>query len=95
MDMVNYEDYYGTKGEKVCCGAQNTGLFEAIKEQRTLEWVSCGHDHDNDYYGQYQGIYLAFGRKMGYGAYGPKGMLRGGRIFEIQSDPYQIKTWIR
>jgi hypothetical protein len=30
-----------------------------------------GHDHDNDFYGEYEGILLAYGRKTGYGGYGP------------------------
>lgn len=32
MYMANSEGYYGTKGEVVCCGIVNTGLFAAIKE---------------------------------------------------------------
>ena len=30
-----------------------------------------GHDHDNDYEGIYQGIFLSYGRKTGEGSYGP------------------------
>ena len=45
----------------------NTGLFSALVEQKIVEWVSVGHDHDNDYYGLVDGIYLAYGRKTGYG----------------------------
>lgn len=32
MDMINNELIAGTRGEEVCCGAYNTGLFSAIKE---------------------------------------------------------------
>ena len=70
-------------------------MFDAIKEQKTVEWVSVGHDHNNDYYGEYDGIHLAYGRKTGYGSYGPKNLKRGGRIFEITQDPYKIDTWVR
>ena len=51
MDMYNFENIYGNKGETVCCQATNTGLFRVIKEQKTIEWISCGHDHNNDYAG--------------------------------------------
>ena len=61
----------------------NTGLFAALKEQPSVEWVTCGHDHDNDYWGRYQGVNLAFGRKTGFGSYGPDGFKRGARIFEF------------
>lgn len=30
-----------------------------------------GHDHSNDFIGDYHGISLGFGRKTGYGCYGP------------------------
>ena len=63
--------HYGAKYEPVCCQGLDTGLFAAIKEQPTVEWVTCGHDHNNDYQGSYQGINLSYGRKTGYGSYGP------------------------
>ena len=74
----------------------NTGLFSALVEQKIVEWVSVGHDHDNDYYGLVDGIYLAYGRKTGYGCYGPSGMLHGGRVFKVHTNPsYSIETYVR
>jgi hypothetical protein len=92
-----YNDYYfyGNKNEHVACGAVNTGLFGALVEQKTVEWVSCGHDHNNDYWGKYQGINLAYGRKTGFGGYGPEGMRQGARVFEVTLEPYGIETWVR
>jgi hypothetical protein len=44
----------------------------------------CGHDHCNDYWGDYYGISLYYGRKTGYGSYGPfPGDQRGARILEF------------
>jgi len=60
-----------------------------------VEWVVAGHDHNNDYYGNYDGINLAYGRKTGYGCYGPDKMMRGARVFEVTQNPYSIKTWVR
>jgi hypothetical protein len=57
--------------------------------------VSSGHDHNNDYYGDYEGITLSYGRKTGVGCYGPKNMLRGARIFELSYEPFTIDTWVR
>lgn len=67
--MYNDGNYVGMKDEDVCCGSVNTGIYSALIEQKTVEWVSCGHDHNNDYYGEYQGsgINLAYGRKTGFG----------------------------
>ena len=53
MNMVNDYSFYGAQGEEVCCWSVNTGLFASLKEQPTVEWVSAGHDHNNDYYGEY------------------------------------------
>ena len=49
-------------------------MFGALKEDKTVDWVTVGHDHNNDYYGNIDGINLAYGRKTGYGCYGPDGM---------------------
>ena len=95
VELANDFSYHGHRGEDVCCWSVNTGLFSALREQPTVEWVSAGHDHNNDYFGTYYGIHLAFGRKTGYGAYGPKGMKNGARVFEVTRNPYGIRTWVR
>ena len=33
--------------------------------------VFAGHNHNNDFRGRYLGIDLFYGRKTGYGGYGP------------------------
>jgi hypothetical protein len=81
MDLYNSEEFYGDKADVISCGSVNTGIFSAIIEQPTVEWVSCGHDHLNDFHGKIQGINLAYGRKTGYGSYGPYKFLRGARVF--------------
>ena len=71
MYLFNNNEFYGESHETICCWSLNTGLFAAIKEQPTVQWVSAGHDHNNDNFGVYDGITLGYGRKTGYGAYGP------------------------
>lgn len=95
INLYNNDKFFGTRGEDICCQALNTGIFSAMKEQKTVEWVSVGHDHDNDYYGEYDGINLAYGRKTGYACYGPDNMQRGARVFEVTMNPYSIETWVR
>jgi len=80
----------------VCCFSVNTGLFAAFKQMGDVISVHCGHDHDNDFYGLYDGILLAYGRKTGYGGYGPpKGWLRGSRILQLTENPFSFTHWIR
>lgn len=44
----------------------------------------------------YEGINLAYGRKTGFGCYGPSApMKRGARVFEATKEPWTIDTWVR
>lgn len=96
IHLHNDYEFYGNRGELVGCSSVNTGLFSALIEQPTVEWVVAGHEHTNDYYGNYYGVNLAYGRKTGYGCYGPSPPdLPGARVFEITKEPYSIETWIR
>ena len=56
-------------------------------------------DHSTDYWGTYGGIGLSYGRKTGYGSYGPKFEKRGARMFDLtfdlKSGKMNIDTWIR
>jgi hypothetical protein len=77
----------------------NTGFFSEIVQQETIKWVSCGQDHSTDLWGTYGGVGLSFGRKSGFGSFGPKFMKRGARVFDLKFDmdsgSMEIDTWIR
>lgn len=70
----------------MCCSSVNTGLYSAFKEAGNIKATFCGHTHNNDFWGHYYGIDLYFGRKTGYGSYGPEGMQHGARILEFSLD---------
>lgn len=53
IELYNDGNYVGMKDEDVSCGSVNTGVYSSLIEQKTVEWVSCGHDHNNDYHGEY------------------------------------------
>jgi predicted MPP superfamily phosphohydrolase len=55
----------GSRKEKENPGAVNSGMFAAMCESGDVVGVFTGHDHDNDYIGNYRGIALAFGRYSG------------------------------
>lgn len=55
----------GRKDEGTCCPLINSGAFEAFKEVGDVYSTHVGHDHDNDFGFNYQGIYLYYGRKSG------------------------------
>ena len=98
MTLVNNYPVHGQKRDYSRCQALNTGLFSEFKQMGTVQWVTAGGDHSTDFWGTYNDIKLSYGRKTGFGSYGPKFMQRGARIFELtkRSSGYvDIETWIR
>lgn len=101
MDTWNYHNCTGRRLESISCSVLNTGLFAAAREIGGIHSIHCGHDHENDYYGNMGGIILSYGRKSGYGGYGPPAdWLRGARVMnlsldEMKSHVAHVDTWIR
>lgn len=95
---TNGTDVVGGKGEPSECQAVNTGVFAAAREAGVLA-IYSGHDHDNDFSAIVDGISVGYGRKSGYGSYGPPaGMAHGARVVELSADATSaedIVTWIR
>lgn len=77
----------GERNEDECPGPFNSGMFNAILERGDVKGVFVGHDHINDYVGDYYGVMLGYAPGTGFGAYGLDGAdrnrLRGGRVFEL------------
>lgn len=84
----------GIRGESVCCGALNTGMFAAMRETGSVVATFAGHDHDNDYVGLYKGIALCYGRFSG-GNSTYANMQPGVRVISITENSREFETWIR
>lgn len=84
----------GIRRESVGNSPINSGLFNALFERQEVKTVVCGHDHINDYDGQYLGITLAMDGGMNYDGYCDDD-IRGGRILDInEDDPWHINTYM-
>ncbi|GAB6007589.1 metallophosphatase [Bacteroidia bacterium] len=85
----------GSKDEKECNGRINTGMFAAIRQAGDVMGTFVGHDHNNDYIGEYFGIYLAYGRYSGgktvYNDLGKNGC----RVIELKEGKHEFSTYIR
>lgn len=94
--QVNIENknVYGCSKEGSGVGAPdvNSGFLLSCIEMGDMMGLFVGHDHDNDYIGQQNGIALAYGRVSGFNAYGD--LTRGTRIVELTEDKRQFDTWI-
>ncbi len=60
---------YGSAHESVGCSAYNSGMFDAILEEKSTQAVFSGHDHVNDFCAVYKGIYLVYNQPCGYETY--------------------------
>ncbi len=90
----------GEKNEDVCNSPINSGLFAAILQRGDIKGIFVGHDHVNDFVGNYCGIKLGYDANIGFGTYGLEGedkdRLRGARVFRInERTPQAIETWMR
>lgn len=84
----------GTKQDPVCAGPLNSGMFTAMVERDDIKAVVCGHDHINDYAGEFCGIKLCYASNIGYDTYRDEAMM-GGRVFVIkEKNPDKIETYM-
>ncbi|WP_135555143.1 metallophosphoesterase family protein [Paenibacillus cymbidii] len=88
-------DCRGKKQEEVNCGPVNSGLFASLLEQGGVMGTFVGHDHLNDYWGDWHGIRLTYGRITGYGTYPQSGKRRGARLIRLTEGERQFETWLR
>jgi 3',5'-cyclic AMP phosphodiesterase CpdA len=89
----------GEKNEPVSSGPFNSGLFAAMLERGDVRGVFVGHDHVNDFTGDYFGIRLGYSANTGFGTYGLDGAerdrMRGARVFMLdEDDPWTFETFM-
>ncbi len=72
QDTEKVKLHYGVAGEGgsvVYCGIHEDNLFETMVELDSTKAVFCGHDHDNNFSIEYEGIRLTYGMSVDYLAY--------------------------
>jgi hypothetical protein len=87
----------GEKNEDVAAGAFNSGLFGAVQDRGDVVGIFVGHDHVNDFVGNYFGVWLGYSANTGYGTYGLDGddpdRMRGARVLTVyEDDPRKLET---
>lgn len=86
--------YEGNRRESVGNGPFNPGLFNALVERGEVRTVVCGHDHINDFEGEFCNIRLAMDGGIAYDGYCDTDM-RGGRVIDItEQNPYDAITYM-
>lgn len=92
---ANRDNLIGHYNEDECNGKINTGMFAAMLESGDVVGTFVGHDHDNDYIGNYMGIGLAYGRYSGGNTVYNNLGLNGCRVIELKEGEKGFSTYIR
>jgi len=80
-DIAHAGNSKGVKFEKVCHENGSMDAVPAFKKAGFVRGMFCGHDHINDYHGDFKGVRLEYGRAMG--GYGADKVRKGGKIITI------------
>jgi predicted phosphodiesterase len=83
----------GVKNEEICSPELNSGFYTALFEQGDVMATFVGHDHDNDFCGNYHGISLGYGRVSGFNCYGE--LTRGARIITLSEQKHSFQTYLK
>ncbi len=101
MKTENSTGVVGERNQDECPGPFNSGLYSALLERGDVKGVFVGHDHINDYVGNYFGIVLGYAASAGFGTYGlpvnepEPNRLRGARVFILHEDaPNDFETYM-
>lgn len=81
-EMTDRGDFLG---ETPAIPKVNTGEFKAFKEKGDVFALFVGHDHNNSFYKEYDGITLGYTQGAGFNTYGP-GDKRGVRVLTLKED---------
>jgi hypothetical protein len=89
----------GEKNEDVAAAPFNSGLFGAVKDRGDVVGIFVGHDHVNDFVGDYFGVRLGYSANAGFGTYGLDGKnphrMRGARVIRVsENDPGSFETFM-
>lgn len=63
----------------------NSGEFDALKEKGEVKGLYFGHDHNNSFHGDIDGIDVGYTQGAGFNVYGP-GLDRGVRVIDLGTD---------
>lgn len=99
IPLEQFSTYYSTnrnsglKREKICHQADESGLFELVSGLEREVYVSCGHDHLNDFELTIDQTKLIATPGMCFEEYNEQGV-RGYRVFEIDASN-GVNTYVK
>ncbi len=80
----------------------HSSIFASVLARGDVKGIFCGHEHINNFVGEWKGVKLGYGASATYSDYNLPdnhpgvNRTRGGRVFLIkESDPWSFTTWMR
>ncbi|KAI6705560.1 hypothetical protein NL676_008522 [Syzygium grande] len=90
---VDSSNYTGVNQDGISSPSVNSGFFTTMVEAGDVKAVFTGHDHLNDFCGEYTGIQLCYGGGFGYHAYGKAGWARRARVVQATLEKTDEASW--
>lgn len=93
-DLRDSGQWVGECGEEPMPPKYNSGFFDCLVSQSNVRGVFCGHDHVNNIIGKWEGIWMGYGQRTGYGGYGYP-FPCGSRVIDLTEDSQTFYTYLR
>jgi hypothetical protein len=102
-ELAQTGKYIGAHGESECVPYVNSGLLSAMLDRGDVKRICTGHDHVNNYIGNWRGIHLSYAGVAGFHAYPhtppsdpSNDKCRCCRLFAFhQDEPWGFQSWVR
>ncbi|CAK9169400.1 unnamed protein product [Ilex paraguariensis] len=99
----SFKEIIGQYQEYVACSSVNSGVWQTLVSMGDVKAVFIGHDHNNDFCGNLDGIWFCYGGGFGYHGYGKAGCPRRARVILAELGKggkawmgvQRIRTWKR
>lgn len=103
IELVQTKKFVGAHGESECVPYVNSGILAAILERGDVKFICTGHDHVNNYIGNWRGVHLSYAGVSGFHAYPhtpptdpSNDKCRCCRVFVLnENEPGTFKSWVR
>lgn len=83
----------GIHHEGVNWGHADPESLDAIMETGQIKAMFCGHDHINDFEGDWLGVHFEYLRATGYAGYGEPRLVKGGKVIDLRPEgTFSTKT---
>ncbi|XAR63751.1 hypothetical protein NMG60_11023805 [Bertholletia excelsa] len=83
-EIRHVREVVGHYREHAACSIVNSGVLQTLVSMGDVKAVFIGHDHNNEFCGNLNGIWFCYGGGFGYHAYGIAGWPRRARVILVE-----------